>query len=630
MTGAPASPMPGQRFFPWERARPWLLFLLILLLYLPSVRLGFVYDDETLILREPRPDSLRAFTEIFDRRHFPNVPYYRPVTRLTFRLQHFLHDKNPAPFHLFNALLAGLTALAAYGLLRRKPFAIGPSPAFLAALLFASHPAASSCVYPICSGRETLLPAFLMLLALQAWLRSGPRWRAAAVILWTAALFAKEQAIVLPVLFLAADLLDLNEDRRKERPLRLAGWYGVMAAAAAGYMLLRYTLFGGSEFTTDLALHPWRPLLSYLYALQTAFVPFGPLVYEPPADIWFSAWRAGLALLAAAGLAFAAWRRRDRLGRQALFWAAWFVVIQLPTANLLKQEARFDERYVFLATLALPALAAALASLYWERPAVRRTVWAGGLALAGVLGAVSLSRAAVFKDDLAFSLQWARTSPRNPIAHNNTGNNWLTRGRLDLAEPALRESIRVEPALPDAHFNLGTTLFRQGRFAEAIAEFQEALRLDPAYKADYNLALALDAAGDLPAAREHYQAALAKEPDNADISYNLGLLCARQGEPEQALRLFREAADRKPRDPTPVYNIGVTYERMNRLDEALNAYREAKERDPRRADVRLNLGNMLFRKGLFKEAAAEYEATLSLDPADEQARVNLEAARRSL
>ena len=89
---------------------PAALFLLVTLLYMPSVRNGFVYDDETLILKEGRPDSVEDFTEIFGQRHFPTVPYYRPIPRLTFRLQHAIHGKDAAPFHAFNAVLAGLTA----------------------------------------------------------------------------------------------------------------------------------------------------------------------------------------------------------------------------------------------------------------------------------------------------------------------------------------------------------------------------------------------------------------------------------------------------------------------------------------------------------------------------------------
>jgi tetratricopeptide (TPR) repeat protein len=603
--------------------------LFVVLLYLPSVGNGFVYDDETLILKEPRPAALKDFTDIFDQRHFPNVPYYRPVSRLTFRAQHFLHGKNPAPFHLFNALLAGLTAAAAYGLLRRPAFRIAPVPAVLAALLFAVHPAASSCVYPICSGRETLLPALLMLLALRAWLIPGSaRARAAAAGLWILALFAKEQSVVLPALFLLSDRLDLSGDGRLRRPLRLAGWYAAMALAFAGYLAVRLRLFGGSEFAPALGDQPAGPLLSLLYALQTLWCPYIALAYEPPVDVWFSLWRSCLALLVTALIAAAGWRLRRRYGRPLLFWAAWFVLIQLPTANLLRQEALFDERYVFLANLSLLAAAASVLSPFWNLPAIRRTFLATALLLAALLAAASLGRRETFRDDEAFSRQWVRTNPLSAIARNNLGRANLDRGRLAEAESDLRTARDLDPGLAEIHFNLATVLFRRSRIPEAVAGFEEALRLKPAFGAHYNLALALEAADRLPEAEARYREALAREPGHAEAAYNLGRLLGRTGRLEEAETLFRRVAQAHPADPDSAYNLGVTLERLERLDEAAAAYLEAIGRDPARPAPRFNLANIRFRQTRYAEAAAGYEAVLTLDPSDEQARANLAAARK--
>jgi tetratricopeptide (TPR) repeat protein len=605
---------------------PLALFMLAVLLYLPTVRNGFVYDDETLILKEARPRTLQAFTEIFDQRHFPGLPYYRPVTRLTFRVQKSLHGDNPVPYHVLNVVLAGFTAWAAFGLLRSKAFGLSGPLAALAALLFIVHPTASSCVNPICSGRETLLPSLLILLAMQAWLRAGWRGQACAVGCWALALFAKEQAIVVPVLFLLADALDLSRNQRLRHAGRELLWFGLMGAIAVGYMTLRLGLFSGSEFVSDLAVHPWYPLLSYVYAIQTAFAPFARLVYEPAVTLWFSAWRTALGFLLAFLLAWLAWRERRRIGGPSLFWLAWFVLLQLPTANLLRQEAKFDERYVFLAWLAIPGLAAACSN-----DALRRSLF-GLLAAVLVLfwGAISFNRAAVFADDLSFSLEWAATNPHSAIALNNVGNNLLSRQRLDEAEGFLRRALAVNPAMAAAHYNLGTTLYRLGRLEDAIAEFRETLRCDPAYRADYNLALALADAGRDEEAIRHYRVAKVKEPANPDVPYNLGLMLARRGEMDPALAEFRAASRLAPHDPKPWFNTGVALERTDRLEPAMEAYVKAKTLDPRYADARFNLGNLFFRKGLFHEAVDEYAAAAAIRPDDPQFRQNLEAARQMM
>ncbi len=632
--GAPPDAAPGRQECLPHLALPRLvraaaLVLLVVLLYLPSLRNGFVYDDETLILKEARPDSVEAFTEIFAQRHFPTVPYYRPVSRLTFRIQHALHGKRAAPFHAFNAVLAGLTALAAYGLLRRRPFKCGPTSAFLASLLFMVHPVASSTVYPACSGRETLLPAFFMLLAMQCWLLPGLRARLGALVLWGLALFAKEQAIMLPCLFLLSDALDLTGSGRLRRPARLCVWYGAMVVIAVVYAIIRQQIFGGSEWLLAVDKNPWGPALSYLYALQTLFVPFIPLVYEPPPDIWlFPPWRAGVAVLTTVALVVAVFRFRKTIGGLALFWTAWFFLIQLPTANILEQEARFDERYVFLAGLAVPALAAAAVSAWSGAVRHRRALLAAGCGLVAICSAITLSRAAAFRDDLTFSLLWTQTNPRAPIPWNNIGAHWLNAGRLKQAEPALRKALTYGPGLADAHYNIGLLLFKTDRAAAAVEAYREALRLDPRYAAEYNLALALQTVGEVDQAREIYLAAIRKTPNNPDAHYNLGLLYAKANETDAAIRCFREAARLRPDDAEPVYNIGVALEGRNRFDEALEAYQQAKRLAPGRADVRQNLGNVLFRKGRHAEAIIEYDTVLTIEPDNVQVRMIRDAARQ--
>lgn len=68
------------------------------------------------------------------------------------------------------------------------------------------------------------------------------------------------------------------------------------------------------------------------------------------------------------------------------------------------------------------------------------------------------------------------------------------------AEPALRESLRIDPAQAKAHAALGLCLQAQGRWAEAVSELDAAATQDPTI---------LD---DRPAARAIYEAARGGSP----------------------------------------------------------------------------------------------------------------------
>ena len=140
----------------------------------------------------------------FRRAALSNLPYYRPVTRLTLVAQKWMSGDVPWPFHLGNALLMGAAALLTYAILRLPQMGVAPWLALAAAALFALHPLASSCVYPISSGRETLLPSAWTLAAVYAFLRGGGGWRAAAMVAFAGALFSKEAGLVTPLLFVLA------------------------------------------------------------------------------------------------------------------------------------------------------------------------------------------------------------------------------------------------------------------------------------------------------------------------------------------------------------------------------------------------------------------------------------------
>lgn len=557
-----------------------LLFLVVVVVYVPSAGNGFIYDDSEVILNHPGIASFGDLLQVFGERHFPNLPYYRPVTRSTLLLQKTVHGEEAGFFHVFNVLLVGVAAVLACVLLRLEVFGIGKWPAFAAAAIFALHPIASSCVYPVSSGRETLMPAVWTIASLYAYLRG---WRAAAYLGFALALFSKEQAVVIPVLFLVADFLKLSADP----PRGAARWivHGVSLALLLGiYFAIRHALFGGQEWVFGPATGVFWAIG---YAWQTVVVPYAELTYEPARQLWLSTPRLVIATAVVAVIVFLAVRLRPRA--RACFWAAWFLLTLLPTANILQQEVLFDERYVFLPSLALLALAAMVV------PAESRWTAAAGLAGAAICIALSAGRAGAFKDDLAFSTQWLRTNPTSVNALYNMGFAQARRGEWQSAIPYYERALELQPALAYAHNNLGNALLQTGRREQALVHFQQALEINPGYAdAHVNLGLALAGNGDTEAAIPHFLEALRTKPDLAQAHNSLGIALASQGRTEEALEHFRSALRKQP---------------------------EA-------ADIHNNLANALAAGARYQEAITHYQEALRLRPDYPEARRNLQIVRQ--
>ena len=556
------------------------LVLLALAVYGHSVRFGFIYDDYELVLQQPRPRSAAEFLDVFTVRHWQTLPYYRPVPRMTMVVQKAFHGDRAAPFHLFNALLMGGAGVGAYVLFRGPTVGLRPRAALVASALVVAHPIASCTVYPICSGRETLLPAIWTLAAVSCYLRPGRRWYALALLLMTLALLSKEQAVVVPLLFVLADLLGFSAWQPDRQMHRWLARYGPMLGILAAYFLARWMLFGGGdEHRLALLDHPAGPLLSLAYAAQTIAAPFRQLVYEPSVDVWISEWR----LLWAVGLVLMiGWMARSRwpeLRARVLFWLGWLLLTLLPTANLLEQEAPFAERYLFLALVGAVGLAATVG----ESACARHPCWLAAAALVLLAGsaAVSLERGQCYRDNIAFHRQWVRTSPMSDQAHRTMGWVYLDAGRLEEAAFHLERSLELNPLGAGTYTNLGTLALRQGDTGAARKWYEAALRIDSrSAEAHSNLGMLQAQEGDLPRAAEHFRQALRANPYYAEAANGLGIVLARQGQ----------------------------------LDAAAEWFQRALYLQPHNAEAHNNLGNVLARQGKWAQAAAHYRAALQRKP----------------
>jgi tetratricopeptide (TPR) repeat protein len=361
----------------------------------------------------------------------------------------------------------------------------------------------------------------------------------------------------------------------------------------AAYLLVRHALFAGEyKLTPAVFEQPWRPLLSYVYALQTHVAPFRELVYEPVESVWLSPWRLGVAGLAVVVLGGLAFRRSS--WRVAVFWLLWYVVLQLPTANLLRQEALFDERYTFLALLGLLGLGLLAARNAWEWPRLRVEVTALLAVAVVAAGWVSAGRRAYFGDDRTFFQQWLRTNPRHARAYYFLGTRLASLGQTQDAAKMFAMALVLNPELPAARYNLANTLLALGQAEKALP---------------------------------HYESAVALRPDDVRYRSNWGVALLQCGRPGQARQVLQTAVALEPRFANAHHNLGMAYAALNDLTNAVAEFRLAADLSPDQADPHFNLGRLLLDLGRTNEAAAAFRNVLRIDPDDKEARKTLERIR---
>jgi len=118
----------------------------------------------------------------------------------------------------------------------------------------------------------------------------------------------------------------------------------------------------------------------------------------------------------------------------------------------------------------------------------------------------------------------------------------------------------------------------------------------------FDLALDLEAVGEVARAEEAYREALRANQKNADAHINIGRLQLESGDAAGAEQHFRSALAARPDDAIGNYNIAVALEELKRGAEALLHYQRTVKLDPTFADAHYNLAILYERDGNDKAA----------------------------
>jgi len=191
-------------------------------------------------------------------------------------------------------------------------------------------------------------------------------------------------------------------------------------------------------------------------------------------------------------------------------------------------------------------------------------------------------------------------------------------GKMYRTAPPADRSRQVVADLPSsarAHYNYGAALQQEGRLDEAQNAYGEALRLDPKYvKASVNMALVFLSQSKLDESRKYYERALELEPQNGEVRSGYAYILERLGRIDEARGQYEQAVRLSPTSARLLYTYGAFLDKRGELDGAIAQYRRALEVNPNLADAHSELATALLTKGDSKEAEVHYLAAMRLNP----------------
>jgi arylsulfatase A-like enzyme/Tfp pilus assembly protein PilF len=218
-------------------------------------------------------------------------------------------------------------------------------------------------------------------------------------------------------------------------------------------------------------------------------------------------------------------------------------------------------------------------------------------------------------------------------------------GQWDEAKKICLEIVAQRPKLSLTYTLLGQIATRQYRPEEAIEWFSKAISIlnDQRNKsgplpatmenleiaaARGELGVALLVAGKFEKADVELRAALAVDPQSADLQYNLGNVCKALEKPAEAIACYEKALEIDPRLVEAQFNLGTVLaasgaQGTDNFPAAESHFRKAIEIDPRNVRALVAYADALAGRGRSDEAMARYREALAIDAKDVDAWNNL-------
>ena len=566
-----------------NKMRPWILALVLAVatvaLYFPVSHHPFVnYDDDAYVTENAHVQSGLNWNTVrwaFTTYEFVN---WHPLTWISHALDCQMFQLDPGGHHETSVVLHALNTLLLFWVLLRATGSPGPS--LVVAALFALHPINVESVAWIAE-RKNLLSTLFFLLALGAyrWYAREPRVTryAAVAALFALGLMAKPQVITFPFVLLlwdywplqrmVADRTETSSENLATVPAKSFSWlilekvplFAICLASAV--ITLRAEHTGGT--LSGIYFHPFsvrlqNAILSYVRYVGKAFWPSGLALYYPyPSGDLLVLWQVIAAfafLLAVSALVIASRRRRYLL----VGWL-WFLGTLVPMIGLRQVGIQaMADRYAYLSFIGL-FIMVCWGVAEWAR---QRHISSANLAVVSAVALVALAvmthrQLAYWDDNVTLWSHAVAVTNNNYMAEDHLGGALLADGQLEVAMPHFYRAVSINPDDPDSNLNIGGYEQQQRNFPQAIAQYKKVISAteDSAVvdavvraKAFNNMGYSYRELGDLPHARESFEAAVALNPQYPKAWIGLGLVDQKSGNLGPAIQAYSQAMKLQPSD----------------------------------------------------------------------------------
>ncbi len=596
----------------WQNRSLWLPALAVLvitfLVFSPSIGNDFVnWDDDVNILENANVLEFNIkgiFTESV-------IGGYNPLTTFVFALEHKLFGLDPSMFHLVNILLHLVCTFFVYRIMLL--LGLSRNAALLAMLLFGIHPMRVESVTWITELKDVLFGSFyLAALFLYTKARKNKTNipHLAIIPLFILSLFAKIQAVSLPLSMLVVDYLlgyDFGFQNAKEKGqstisavinmvLKIAKEKGIYFLLSLAVGILGITMLSGAETLNDDSYFSFLDrILIGMYSICVYLVKFifpyrmSPL-YPYPFPLPWQVYASPFLFL---GLVFGVFQAYRKHYRTIVFAALFFFVNIIFLLQVVGAGQGFlADRFTYIPYIGFFFLLGyGYDFLTRYKPSTKTFLPYIAAAYIGILGFVTVNQISVWKDSESLWLHVIGIYDEIQRPFGNLAHHYRENGRTQDAINYYTEAIKREE----------TATIYNGR---GKTYFDMAIKANPRQPSPelVNQAIA------------DYTKGVNLEPDLAEVRINRGAARASIGQYEAALQDLSKGLEQDPTNANGYLNRSLVYSLGKQYENAISDHTNYLKLRPNSPDIYYERGTAKTELGRYQEAVQDFTTALQFNP----------------
>lgn len=597
-----------------------ILFGLPVLLYVQTLSFGLSHFDDTTLITNNLPflNDLDNVPSAFTSPAFNSKDshFYRPIQTVSYMLDIKLSGgDNSWMYHLSNVLLLGLISCMLFLFLRK--FLIPYKLALISSLVYVAHPLFTSSIawIPARGDLQLLLFSLISFILFIEYLQQKKTlYLLGHWVAFTIALFCKETALALPILFCLYYFIFTYTKPTEKKLFLLFPLYGI-SGLAWGWLHTKAIgnqedVFGVLSKGDDVGI------LSILRNLQT--IPESLVNFFIPFDIdlipSFSLLKTiiGIVLLLLIAMLFK--NNKERSAKEKLFGLAWFILLLLPTMLFKHNLIDYLHHRFFLPMIGVLLFLLFIIPAKWMIKENIKNPWIL-LVVFIILSLTSYVKTRPYSDPLNYYSTAVAQNPNSVFARYNLGVVTNNEGHLNDALVCFTKTIELKPNYAEAYNNRGLLYQKLGNLEGAISDFSKVLEIKPDFAQVYfNRAFVYSQKNSSEEAISDYTKAIELNPNYVKAYNNRGNIYNNQKNYDKAMSDFSKAIEIDPFYAESYNNLGTIYQNRGNYTTAIAKYSKAIELKPDYTDAYLNRGNIYHFQKEYEKAIADFSNIIFLKP----------------